>query len=119
MQKLHAFTNLPRDSRCNVTCKLAFTFTGRAYCIHVHVCTCVFQGEELLSACSAGSTTDVSALLDKVADVHFIGKVKRVNTLYTLYRDIVITGDSKVVFLSTEWFYCSSPGSLLLVSGLV
>ena len=85
----------------------------------VHVCTCLFQGEELLSACSAGSTADVSTLLDKGANVHFIGKVKRVNAVYTLYRDTVITGDSKVVFLSAEWFYCSSHGSLLLGSGLV
>ena len=55
--------------------------TERAYCIRVNVCTCLFQGEELLSACSAGSTTDVSTLLEKGADVHFIGKVTRVNTL--------------------------------------
>ena len=85
MQKLHvhAFSRPPWNSGYNVMWKLAFSlsFTGRAYCIHVHVCTCLFQGEELLSACSAGSTTDVSALLEKGADVHFIGKVKRVNTL--------------------------------------
>ena len=61
------------------------SFTGRAHCIHVHVnvCTFLFQVEELLSACSAGSTTDVSALLGKGADVHFISKVKRVNAQYT------------------------------------
>ena len=36
---------------------------------------CLFQGEELLIACSAGKKSDVSALLQKGADVHFLGKV--------------------------------------------
>ena len=62
-------------------CKLAFSLSyywkGVLHTC-VHVCTCLFQGEELLSACSAGSTADVRALLEKGTDVHFIGKVKRV-----------------------------------------
>ena len=43
------------------------------------------QGEELLSACSAGSTADVSALLEKGTDVHLIGKVTRINAQSTLH----------------------------------
>ena len=61
-------------------CKQAFYWKGVLHTC-AHVCTCLFQGEELLSACSAGSMTDVSALLEKGADVHFSGKVKIVNTL--------------------------------------
>ena len=50
--------------------------------VHIYVHTHLLQGEELLSACYAESTADVSALLEKRADVHFIGKVKTVNALY-------------------------------------
>ena len=53
--------------------------------MHVHIRTHILQGEELLSACCAGSTADVSALLGKGADVHFIGKVERVNALLYNY----------------------------------
>ena len=51
-------------------------------CMHIH--THLLQGEELLSACCVGSTADVSALLEKGADVHYIDKVERVNAVYTL-----------------------------------
>ena len=56
--------------------------------MYIHICTHLVQGEELLSACCAGSTADVSALLEKGANVHFIGKVKRVNAL--LYNYVLV-----------------------------
>ena len=50
--------------------------------VHVHMHTHILQGEELLSACCDGSTADVSALLEKGVNVHYIDKVKRVNSIY-------------------------------------
>ena len=47
--------------------------------MHIILCIHLFQGKELLSACSGGNMADVSALLEIRADVHFIGKVMRCN----------------------------------------
>ena len=58
----------------------------------------------MLSACSAGSKADVSALLEKGADVHFIAKVKRIYAQSTLHLDTLMTGDSKVVFCTQNGF---------------
>ena len=55
--------------------------------MHVQTLTHLLQGEELLYACCAGSTADVSALLEKGTDVHYIDKVK---TLLYKYGLIIV-----------------------------
>ena len=104
---LHALIRPSCVSACVVACIYfsAFLYYGSILHSHLHIIMMCFftiiQGEDLLAACSAGNIAAIIMLLQKGADIHYIGKVKNSVVRKT-------HGINNNMFLSTGWLDCSS-----------
>ena len=78
--------------------------TSLLFCIMVAFIFTIVQGEDLLAACSAGNIAAINMLLQKGADIHYVGKVK--NSVLKKTHGI-----DNNMFLSTGWLDCSSSRS--------